>query len=211
MGKTKTTQEALQNEIVKMEDLLKKKETAVGNAKVMAALNKQLEQIKKHSYGKKRQRANITRNSGLEKEMPITQKMADFAGWDIAIPKSRVKITRFLCEYIKKNNLQNPDFKREIKLDSGLADLLQYHGRVITYPHIQKYIHNLFEKNDVEDKKEDKKEDVVEDKKEDVVEDKKEDVVEDKKEDVVEDKKEDVVEEKSTSKKVIKKPRKSKQ
>jgi chromatin remodeling complex protein RSC6 len=146
MGKTKSTQEALQNEIVKMEELLKKKETAVGNAKVMAALNKQLEQIKKHSYGKKRQRALTSRNSGLEKVMPITQKLADFAGWDVETPKSRVEITRFLCGYIKEHNLQNQDNKKEIILDSGLSDLLQYSEKTITYPHIQKYIHLLFAK-----------------------------------------------------------------
>ena len=145
MGKTKSTQEALQGEISKMEDLLKKKEMAINNPKVLAAINKQLEQIKKHSYGKRRQRASTTRNSGLEKIMPITQKMADFAGWDVKTPKSRVDITRFLCGYIKDHNLQNQDNKKEIVLDHKLADLLKYHERTITYPHIQKYIHLLFD------------------------------------------------------------------
>ena len=151
MGKTKSTQEALQNEIVKMEELLKKKETAVGNAKVMAAISKQLDQIKKHSYGKKRQRVSTSRNSGLEKGMPITQKLADFTGWDIETPKSRVEITRFLCGYIKDHNLQNPENKKEIVLDPGLSDLLQFSGKTITYPHLQKYIHVLFDKKDVEE------------------------------------------------------------
>ena len=162
MGKTKSSQESLQNEIAKMEDLLKKKESAVSNPKVFASFNKQLEQIKKHSYGKKRQRASTSRNSGLEKVMPITQKLADFAGWDVDTPKSRVEITRFLCGYIKEHNLQNPENKKEIILDAGLADLLQYSEKTITYPHIQKYIYVLFEKKDEEQKKEEIEEKIKE-------------------------------------------------
>lgn len=153
MGKTKSTQDALQNEIAKMGDLLKKKEAAVGNPKVMVALTKQLEQIQKHSYGgKKRQRTVASRNSGLEKVMPITKKLADFAKWDVQTQKSRVDITRFLCGYIKDHNLQNPENKKEIILDADLADLLQYSEKTITYPHIQKYIHVLFDKT-AEEKK----------------------------------------------------------
>ena len=144
MGKTKS-QEALQNEIVKMEDLLRKKESGI-TPRLLVTINKQLDQIKKHSYGKKRQLAGTVRNSGLEKVMTITQELADFSGWDSSVPKSRVEITRLICSYIKEHDLQNKENKKEILLDSALANLLQVEERSITYPHIQKHIGKLFVK-----------------------------------------------------------------
>ena len=144
MGKTKS-QEALQNEIAKMEDLIKKKESGI-TPRLLVTINKQLDQIKKHSYGKKRQLPGTVRNSGLEKVMAITQELADFAGWDVNIPVSRVEITRFICSYIKNHDLQNKDNKKEILLDSELANLLKVEDRSITYPHIQKHIGKLFAK-----------------------------------------------------------------
>lgn len=149
MGKNKSSQECLQNEICKMEELFKKKESAVSDSKTMAAFTKQLEQIKKHSYGKKRQRSDVSRNSGLQKVMPITQTLADFTGWDVNVPKSRVDITRFICAYIDEHKLQNPENKKQILLNDDLHTLLQHTEDTITYPHIQKCIHVLFEKPDV--------------------------------------------------------------
>ena len=147
MGKTKS-QEALQNEICKMEDLLKKKESGI-TPRLLVTINKQLDQIKKHSYGKKRQLAGTVRNSGLEKVMTISRDLADFSGWDASVPKSRVEITRLICAYIKDHDLQNKDNKKEILLDSALANLLQVEERSITYPHIQKHIGKLFVKEHV--------------------------------------------------------------
>lgn len=144
MGKTKS-QEALQNEIAKMEDLLRKKESGI-TPRLLVTINKQLDQIKKHSYGKKRQLPGTVRNSGLEKVMLITKEFADFAGWDVNVPVSRVQITRFLCSYIKDHELQNKDNKKEILLDSELANILKVEDRSITYPHIQKHISKLFAK-----------------------------------------------------------------
>lgn len=142
MGKTKS-QEALQNEITKMEDLLKKRESAI-TPRVLVTISKQLDQIKKHSYGKKRQLAGAIRNSGLEKVMTITRDLAEFSGWDVNSQKSRVEITRLICSYIKDHDLQNKENKKEIVLDSALANLLQVEDRSITYPHIQKHIYKLF-------------------------------------------------------------------
>lgn len=156
MGKTKS-QEALQNEITKMEDLLKKKESAI-TPRVMVTISKQLDQIKKHSYGKKRQLTGAIRNSGLEKVMTITRELAEFSGWDDKSQKSRVEITRLICSYIKEHDLQNKENKKEILLDDALANLLQVEDRSITYPHIQKHIYKLFVKPESDDSTKDTQE-----------------------------------------------------
>ena len=52
--------------------------------------------------------------------------MAKFTGWDKDELRSRVDVTKFLCQYIRENNLQNPKDKRQILADSKLQKLLKY-------------------------------------------------------------------------------------
>jgi chromatin remodeling complex protein RSC6 len=63
-------------------------------------------------------------NSGFLKPVKISKQMATFTGWNPNEKKSRVDVTKFLCEYIKANNLQNANDKREINPDAKLKKLL---------------------------------------------------------------------------------------
>jgi len=92
----------------------------------------------------KPKRVNKTRglnqNSGLQKPVNISEQMAKFAGWVPTELHSRVEVTKIICTYIKSNNLQKPENRRIILLDTNLKNLLAYTSDEITYPHIQKYI-----------------------------------------------------------------------
>ena len=66
--------------------------------------------------------------------------MADFARWDRGSRHSRVDVTKAICTYIKEKDLQNPENRRVIKLNTDLKQLLKIDDDTITYPKIQKYI-----------------------------------------------------------------------
>ena len=73
-------------------------------------------------------------NSGFLKPVQISKEMAKFTGWDASQLKSRVDVTKFLCNYIKENDLQNPKDRRQILADSKLSKLLKYDSKKETNP-----------------------------------------------------------------------------
>jgi len=93
--------------------------------------------------------------SGFMKPVMISEEMASFTGLDKNGSFPRPAITKFVCEYIKKHNLQNPNDKREFRVDSALQRLLKYdpknppkdeQGKPIpmTYFRLQKYMQHHF-------------------------------------------------------------------
>lgn len=93
---------------------------------------------------KPRPRNNVA--SGFLKPMGVSKDLAKFANWDPNDPKSRVDVTRYICNYIKENNLQNPDKRKEIIPDKRLKALLGHdeNDGPLTYPSIQKRIQQHF-------------------------------------------------------------------
>jgi chromatin remodeling complex protein RSC6 len=86
-------------------------------------------------------------SSGFLKPVPISHAMASFTGWSPTELKSRVDVTKFLCSYIKDNNLQNPTDRRQIILDSKLMKLLDYkEGAPLTYFDMQSHLKKHFPK-----------------------------------------------------------------
>lgn len=93
--------------------------------------------------------------SGFMKPVMISEEMARFTGLDKNGAYPRPTITKFVCDYIKTHNLQNPSDKREFRVDSSLQKLLQYNpanppkdeqGKPIpmTYFRLQKYMQHHF-------------------------------------------------------------------
>lgn len=93
--------------------------------------------------------------SGFMKPVMISEEMASFTGLDKTGSFPRPAITKFVCEYIKKHNLQNPNDKREFRVDAALQRLLKYdpknppkdeQGKPIpmTYFRLQKYMQHHF-------------------------------------------------------------------
>lgn len=88
-------------------------------------------------------------NSGFKKPMRLSDEMINFAGWDKNEYKSRIDVTRFICQYIKENNLQNPEDKRKIIPNDRLKKLLDYNSEEpLRYGSIQTYLKKHFIKDD---------------------------------------------------------------
>lgn len=100
------------------------------------------------SFKKAKKVSTGNKKSGFMKPVKISNKMADFAGWNRDDLRSRVDVTKYLCAYIKEHNLQNPENKKYINPDGKLADLLSYDRNVdndLTYFTLQKKLRGCFD------------------------------------------------------------------
>ena len=69
--------------------------------------------------------------------------MSKFTGWDEDELHSRADVTKYICAYVKKNGLQNPDDGRQIMPDTKLQKLLGYDPRsdkTLTYFNLQTFL-----------------------------------------------------------------------
>ena len=98
-------------------------------------------------------KAGTNTSSGFLKPVPISKEMSKFTGWDIKDPKSRVDVTKFLCNYIRQNKLQNEKDKRQILPDTKLCKLLNFDPKTssqpLTYFHLQSLLKAHFPKQEV--------------------------------------------------------------
>ena len=128
--------------------------------KFLRTLNKRVKVLKKHalrvSKTKTTNRSNNT-NSGFLKPVQISKDLAKFTGWDQTQLRSRVDVTKYICNYIKEKGLQDPSDKRNIRVDEdqNLKKLLKFDSRgdkkPLTYYRLQTYLKNHFS-TPVEDK-----------------------------------------------------------
>lgn len=109
--------------------------------KFLRTIGKRIKTIRNHSARLIKQRNNTNKrttnnnnNSGFLKPVAISKEMAKFTGWDASQLRSRVDVTKFLCNYIKENDLQNPKDRRQILADSKLSKLLKYDTKKETEP-----------------------------------------------------------------------------
>jgi chromatin remodeling complex protein RSC6 len=121
--------------------------------KFLRSLNKRVKSLRSQSARVMKQRKRVTRknnnNSGFLKPVVISPEMAEFTGWDPEEMKSRVAVTKFICKYIKDNDLQNPDDRRKIVADEKLSNLLNYdkdRDEPLTYYRLQTHMKTHFTK-----------------------------------------------------------------
>jgi len=124
--------------------------------KFLRTLNKRLKILRNHSARIIKHKKTTVRkttsnnNSGFLKPVQISKEMAKFTGWDCDQLRSRVDVTKFLCNYIKENSLQNPTDRRQILADAKLTKLLKYdvkkEGEPLTYFRVQTCLKNHFVK-----------------------------------------------------------------
>lgn len=94
---------------------------------------------------KKRTRKPQAQPSGFARPGPITHELSVFLGSAKGEPVARTTVTKQMSAYIKDNNLQNPERKREIVLDNSLAKLFSKKvGDTIEYFEIQKLLKNHY-------------------------------------------------------------------
>lgn len=136
---------------------LRESDNKTKGVKFLRTLNKRLKILKNQSSRIIKQKRTTTRtntnnNSGFLKPVKISKEMAKFTGWDASLPRSRVEVTKYLCNYIKENELQNPDDRRQILADDKLSKLLKYDTKKekepLTYFRVQTCLKNHFIKPD---------------------------------------------------------------
>ena len=126
----------------------------VSGVRFLRSLNKSLKQLKKdtaRAMKQKRKNPNRANNSssGFMKPVAISGEMSKFTGWGADELKSRVDVTKYICGYIRDNNLQNPDDRRQIVPDKKLQALLKLDKKSLkeeplTYYSLQKKIQPHF-------------------------------------------------------------------
>jgi chromatin remodeling complex protein RSC6 len=84
-------------------------------------------------------------NSGFMKQVDISKEMRKFIGLEENAKVSRVEVTKAICEYISKNNLQNEKDRRQFTPDEKLTKLLNTaKGESLTYYNLQSKIQHHF-------------------------------------------------------------------
>jgi chromatin remodeling complex protein RSC6 len=115
----------------------------------MKALTKDVNKLRvSKSAGKKQKRVvnpDTPRKLGaLEKPVPISEELCDFLGLTKGEMYSRQQITQGINKYVKDNDLQNPENRRYILLESEnglkLKALLRDPDQPLTFFNIQRYL-----------------------------------------------------------------------
>lgn len=129
-----------------------KTENKSKGVKFLRTVNKKVKTLKLHALKVAKQKPATKRtnnNSGFLKPVNISSELASFIGSKKDELKSRVDVTRFICKYIKDQELQNPDDKRNILVekDPKLKKLLNFDTKgeePLTYYTLQKYLKTHF-------------------------------------------------------------------
>ena len=137
---------SLSQEVSKLEEALKEELEKYPKDKFLAKLLKRSSKIGEYVERLSKTKVKSTGNgskaaSGLAKPVQVSGEIADFAGWAKDELHSRNEVTKFLCSYVKEQNLQDPADKRHILPDSRLQGLLQLKpGSVLTFSSLQTYL-----------------------------------------------------------------------
>lgn len=139
--------ERLQNQFDSLRSLLNEElgqmtesDKPLKKTKVLTLLRKvtrQVNMIEKQAFRLVKNKKSVRKNkvvSGFQKPTRISKDLAKFTGWNETDLHSRVEVTKFICDYIKTNNLQNAEDRRQIVPDAKLQKLLGYNPKKETEP-----------------------------------------------------------------------------
>ena len=85
--------------------------------------------------------------SGFAKPAPISEDLRKFLGKETGIEMARTEVTKYITQYIKDHELQNPANKRHILPDDKLTALLNVQkDDEVTYFNLQKFMKHHFPK-----------------------------------------------------------------
>ena len=103
-----------------------------------------LEKSKKKKILKLQKKAEIKKKrkpSGFAKPLNVTNDLCNFMGKNKGSKIARTEVTQYLIKYIKDNNLQNNENKKNIIPDKRLKRLLKLKNKdELTYFNLQKYM-----------------------------------------------------------------------
>lgn len=139
----------IEEEVTKLRDSAPVKSKGV---KFLRTVNKRVKALKAHTLRVSKQKPVNKRNntnSGFLKPVQISKDLSKFTGWNSDELKSRVEVTKFICNYIKEKDLQDPEDRRKIRVedDPNLKKLLKFDGKdkkPLTYYSLQTYLKSHF-------------------------------------------------------------------
>ena len=134
------------NSITELLDTLAKTSKAL--TLEMKSLTKDVNKLRISKSGKKQKRVinpDVPRKLGaLEKPVPITDELSEFLGFEKGEMYSRQQVTQTINKFVKDNDLQNPENRRYILLESEaglkLKTLLRDPDQPLTFFNIQRYL-----------------------------------------------------------------------
>lgn len=106
-------------------------------------------QMKKYDrqIKKQQQKKNKKKVSGFAIPSKVSSTLSDFMGLEEGQMIARTEVTKFIINYIKTNNLQNPSNNQCIIPDKKLNTLFNYgdnETKELTYFNIQKHMNRHF-------------------------------------------------------------------
>jgi upstream activation factor subunit UAF30 len=107
------------------------------------ALQRSVEKEMRHSNRRSKKQSNKPKRepSGFAKPTEISHQLCDFLSKPYGTEMARTEVTKYLTQYIKQHNLQEPADKRRIKPDGKLSKLLGCeNGDEVTYFNLQKWM-----------------------------------------------------------------------
>jgi len=134
---TRDTILAVFDELVEMIDgeiqRLKDGPVKTKGGKFLRSVNKRIKSLRSQTSRLIKQKTKTphkgNKNSGFQKPVNISNELAKFAGWPEEELRSRTDVTKYICDYIAQNDLQNPKDRRLINLDSKLQKLLGHNPK----------------------------------------------------------------------------------
>ena len=115
--------------------------------------SKQIKKLVKHMITKQMKKVKDPTKEkkphGFARPTLISDELSEFIGVEKNSMVSRISVTNYLIDYIKKNNLQNPSNKRIILPDESLTKIFgeESKQKQIDYFTMQKYMNHHFPKN----------------------------------------------------------------
>lgn len=115
----------------------------------MKALTKDVNKLRVSKAGGKKQKRVVNPDTprklgALEKPVPISDELAEFLGLTKGEMYSRQQVTQGVNKFVKDNDLQNPENRRYILLESEaglkLKSLLRDPDQPLTFFNIQRYL-----------------------------------------------------------------------
>jgi chromatin remodeling complex protein RSC6 len=93
--------------------------------------------------------------SGFAKPMKLSEALTTFLNVSSDTMMARTDVTKEINKYVKENNLQNPENKREITLDAKLRSIIVPEGNeTITFFNLQRYMSPHYIKEEAPEEKE---------------------------------------------------------
>ena len=99
---------------------------------------------------KKQQSKANKKPSGFAQASLVSKDLCDFLGKEHGATVARTEVTKFVCNYIRQNDLTNEENKRVIKPDIKLKSLLGVDDdTIVTYFNIQRFMNRHFIKKGI--------------------------------------------------------------